>query len=153
MINKRDLIVSAITVGLTLGVVSVAQTRKPLMRSSVFDWSGIAVKETKYGARRDVFESPTATLDQLECHVTTLNVGEAAHPPHTHSEEAVVVVKEGTIEVTQNGETKRVGPGSLIFEASNEPHGMRNAGQTPATYYVIKWFSPGALKAKTAASE
>lgn len=153
MISKRDLIVATVTVVLTLGVVSLAQTRKPLMRSSVFDWSGIAVKETKYGARRDVFESPTATLDQLECHVTTLNVGEAAHPPHQHPEEAVVVVKEGTIEVTQNGVTKRAGPGSLIFEGSNEPHGMRNVGQTPATYYVIKWFSPGALKTKTAGGE
>jgi XRE family transcriptional regulator, regulator of sulfur utilization len=153
MISKRDLIVSAITAVLTLGVVSLAQTRKPLMNSSVFEWSDIAVKQTKYGARRDVFESPTATLDQLECHVTTLNVGEAPHPPHQHPEEALVVVKEGTIEVTQNGATKRAGPGSLIFEASNEPHGMRNVGQTPATYYVIKWFSPGTLKTKTAAGE
>ena len=56
---------------LTLGVVSLAQTRKPLMRSSVFDWSGIEVKQTNTGARRDIFDSPTATLDQLECHVTT----------------------------------------------------------------------------------
>jgi quercetin dioxygenase-like cupin family protein len=153
MISKRDLIVSAITAVLVLGAVTLAQTRKPPMHSSVFDWSDIAVKQTKYGARRDVFESPTATLDQLECHVTTLNVGEKPHPPHQHPEEALVVVKEGTIEVTQTGATKRVGPGSLIFEASNEPHGMRNVGQTPATYYVIKWFSPGALKTKIAASE
>ena len=111
------------------------------------------LKQTKTGASRDVFESPTATLDRLECHVTTINAGEAPHPPHQHPEEALVVVKEGTIEAMQNGVTKRVGPGSMIFEASNEPHGMRNVGQTPATYYVIKWFSPGALKTKTAASE
>jgi len=149
MISKRDLMVSAVTVGLTLGVVSLAQTRKPLMRSSVFDWSSIEAKQTKTGARRDLFDSPTATLDQLECHVTTLNVGEAPHPPHQHPEEELIVVKEGTIEAMQNGVTKRVGPGSMIFEASNEPHGMRNVGETPATYYVIKWFSPGALKSKT----
>lgn len=73
MISKRDLVVSAIAAVLTLGVVGLAQTRKPLMHSSVFEWSDIAIMQTKYGARRDVFESPTATLDQLECHVTTLN--------------------------------------------------------------------------------
>jgi XRE family transcriptional regulator, regulator of sulfur utilization len=152
MISKRDLIVSSITVVLTLGVVGLAQNRKPLMRSSVFDWSGIEVKQTKTGARREVFDSPTATLDQLECHVTTLNAGEAPHPPHQHADEELIVVKEGTIEAMQNGATKRVGPGSMIFEASNEPHGLRNVGQTPATYYVIKWFSPG-LKPKAASGE
>ena len=153
MISKRDLIVSAITGVLTLSVVGLAQTRKPLMRSSVFEWSGVEVKQTKTGARRDFFDSPTVTLDRLESHVTTINAGEAPHPPHQHPEEELIVVKEGTIEAMQNGVTKRVGAGSMIFEASNEPHGLRNVGETPATYYVIKWFSPGALKTKAAASE
>lgn len=148
MVGRRDLIVAAITAALTVGVVSFAQAGKPVMRSTVFEWTSIPVKETKYGARRDVFESPTATLDQLECHVTTLKVGEAAHPPHQHAEEALVIVKEGTVEVTQNGVTRRAGPGSLIFEGSNEHHGMRNVGATPATYYVVKWFPPGTLKQK-----
>lgn len=150
MIGRRDLVVSAITAVLTVGIVSFAQTSKPVMRSSVFEWNGIPVKETKYGARRDVFDSPTATLDRLECHVTTLKVGEAPHPPHEHPEEALVVVKEGTVEVTQKGAKKRAGPGSLIFEGSNEHHGMRNVGDTPATYYVIKWFPHSASKLKPA---
>ena len=153
MISKRDLIVSAITGVLTLGVVGLAQSRKPQMRSSVFEWSGIEVKQTKTGARRDFFDAPTATLDQLECHVTTINAGLAPHPPHQHPEEELIVVKEGTIEAMQNGVTKRVGPGSMIFEASNELHGLRNVGDTPATYFVIKWSSPGVVKTNTATSE
>jgi XRE family transcriptional regulator, regulator of sulfur utilization len=153
MISKRDLTVSVITAVLTFSLVSLAQTRTPVMRSSVFEWSGIEVKQTRTGARRDVFDSPTATLDRFESHVTTLNPGEAAHPPHQHPEEELIVIKEGTVEAMQNGVTRRVGPGSMIFEASNEPHGLRNVGQTPASYYVIKWFSPGTLKAKAAAGE
>ena len=43
------------------------------MGSSVFDWTKIEVKATKSGERRQFFLSPTATLDELECHVTTLN--------------------------------------------------------------------------------
>jgi len=58
----------------------------------------------------------------------------------------LIIVKEGLIESTQNGEIKRAGPGSIIFESSNQLHGLRNAGTTPATYFVIKWFSPGTLK-------
>lgn len=153
MISQRDIFVGVVAAGLTLGVVTLAQTRKPLMRSSVFDWSSIPSKPTKTGARLDVFEAPTATLDQLESHVTTINVGEAPHAPHQHPEEELIVIKEGTIEAMQNGVTKRVGPGSMIFEASNELHGLRNVGQTPATYYVIKWFSPGMLKPKSATAK
>jgi quercetin dioxygenase-like cupin family protein len=51
----------------------------------------------------------------------------------------MVIVKEGTLESLVNGEWKRVGPGSVIFNASNQPHGLRNPGSVPATYHVINW--------------
>ena len=146
MITKRDVLVAAITACATVGLVIASQSRKSLMSSSVFEWSQIEAKPTKTGASRDFFRMPTATLDQLECHVTTVNPGEASHAPHSHPEEELIIVKEGTVEALQNGETKQAGPGSIIFEASNQPHGLRNGGKTPATYYVIKWFSPGTLK-------
>jgi len=146
MISRRDVLVSLITAIVVGSVVAVGQSQKPLMTSSVFDWEKIPVKETPTGASRDFFKAPTATLDQLECHVTTVKPGEASHAAHSHPEEELIIVKEGLIESTQNGEIKRAGPGSIIFESSNQLHGLRNAGTTPATYFVIKWFSPGTLK-------
>ncbi len=109
------------------------------MTSAVFDWEKIAVKATATGERREFIKGPTATLDQLECHVTTIKAGEAPHAAHAHPEEELIVIKEGTLESNQNGEVKRVGPGSIIFEASNQTHGLRNVGTTPASYFVIKW--------------
>jgi quercetin dioxygenase-like cupin family protein len=146
MITRRDVVVAIIACCATFGVVGLAQSDRRLMTSAVFDWEKIAVKETKTGATRDFFRSPTATLDQLECHVTTVKAGEASHAAHSHPEEELIIVKEGTIESVQNGQTERVGPGSIIFESSNQLHGLRNAGSTTATYYVIKWYSPGMLK-------
>ena len=52
----------------------------------------------KVGVSRQFFRSPTATLDELECHVTTLNPGESSHPPHKHPDEELVIIKEGTVE-------------------------------------------------------
>ena len=150
MINRREVLVAIVSICATLGVVALAQTRKPIMQSSVFDWNSFEAKPTKVGARREVFDTPTATLDQLECHITTINPGEAPHAPHQHADEELIIVKEGTIEAMQNGVTKVAGSGSIIFEASNQLHGLRNVGKTPATYYVVKWFSPG-LKPKAAA--
>ena len=143
MITKRDLFVAATTLSVCVGVgAAFGQSEKRTMGSSVFDWTALQSKPTKVGERRDLFQSRTVTLDELECHVTTVNVGEASHAPHRHPDEEMIIVKEGTVQVDTAGELKTVGPGSVIFQASNVMHGMRNAGKTPATYYVIRWKSP-----------
>lgn len=121
----------------------------PVMGSKVFDWADLPVQKTSRGETRQVCRAATATLDELECHVTTLNVGEQAHPPHQHPDEELIIVKEGTVEALVNGELKTVGPGSVIFQAADQLHGIRNVGNTPATYHVIKWNSPGMLKKKS----
>ena len=98
--------------------------------------------------RRQVFQDPTPTLDELEMHITTLNAGQSPHPPHTHPDEELLIVKEGNIESVLEGKTMPLGPGGIIFHASNQPHTVRNTGTAPATYYVIKWNPPGMLKAR-----
>ncbi len=150
MPSRRDLTLILTTALFTLGAVVIAQdTLKPqVMGSSVFDWNAMPVKKTPIGESRKFFQAPTATLDELECHVTTLNPGEMAHPPHQHPDEELIIIKEGFVEALVNGELKRVGPGSVIFQASNQMHCIKNVGETPATYHVIKWNSPGMLKKK-----
>jgi quercetin dioxygenase-like cupin family protein len=108
------------------------------LRSTVFDWEKLAVKPTKTGERREIVDSPTVTCTNFECHVTTLNPGEVPHASHRHPDEELVIVKEGLMEVTINGVTQRAGPGSIIFYASNDEHGMKNAGATRATYHVVR---------------
>lgn len=146
MIKGRDIIVALIAISATLVVVAVAQTQTPIMQSSAFDWNAIPAKKTDVGEVRQFFRAPTATLDELECHVTTLNPGQTSHAPHKHPNEELVIVKEGTVESLVNGEWKRIGQGSVIFNASNQLHGIRNVGTTPATYHVINWKSPGTMK-------
>jgi mannose-6-phosphate isomerase-like protein (cupin superfamily) len=138
----------------SLGTMALAQTpapTKPLLGSGVFDWSKLEAKPTKIGARRDVFDATTATLGALECHITTVNPGESPHAAHRHPDEELLIIKEGTVEVTINGVTWQAGPGSLVFFASNNPHGLRNNGTIPATYYVLR-FAPHDLAHAPAAS-
>ena len=112
------------------------------METTIFDWNALPVEPTKTGERRQFFQAPTATLAELRCHATTLNPGEASHAPHEHSDEELIIVKEGTITFLVDGEEKEVGAGSIIFQAPNELHGMRNAGDVPVTYYVLRWITP-----------
>ena len=125
-----------------LGSLATLTAQKTVQRSTVFDWTKLEAKTTQTGARRDVMRAPTPTLDELEMHITTLNVGQMSHPPHQHPEEELLIVKEGMVETLQNGKASRLGPGSIIFHSSNDLHNIRNVGTTPATYHVIQWRVP-----------
>jgi XRE family transcriptional regulator, regulator of sulfur utilization len=146
--TRRDLFVALIAVSLTLAAVAATSARTDVMGSTVFDWNTLTATPNKTGAVRKVVQQPTATLDELEIHITTLNPGETPHAPHKHPDEELLIVKEGTVESLVNGEVKRVGAGSIIFQAANQLHSIRNVGDVPATYHVIKWNSPGMLKAR-----
>ena len=142
------------TLPLAMLVVSVAAAssiatlvaQKAVQKSTVYDWSAAEAKPNDWGAVRQVMRTPTPTLDELEIHISTLSPGKSPHPPHQHQHEELLILKEGTLDTFQSGTTRRVGPGAIIFQASNELHNVTNVGQTPATYYVIGWTVPGATK-------
>ena len=147
MITRRDLFIALAAIAGTAGVFALAN-RTPVMGSAVFDWNTIPAKPTEVGSLRSFFKARTATLDELEMHVTTLKPGMASHPPHRHPNEELIIVKQGTVETLSNGEWKRVGPGSVIFNASNQLHGLRNAGPDEAIYHVINWKSAATPEAQ-----
>ncbi|MEO8374896.1 MAG: cupin domain-containing protein [Sphingomonas bacterium] len=143
-ITRRDVSVAlgAIAVGavaLTCSVGLLAQSKRAIIGPSVWDWNSLSVTKTDVGEVRSVVDGPTATLDQLEMHITTLNPGVASHPPHKHPNEELVIICTGTVETLSNGVWKRLGPGSIILNASNSLHALRNVGTEPATYHVINW--------------
>jgi quercetin dioxygenase-like cupin family protein len=145
MIARRDLLIvcAALSVGIGIGHVATADSRPPVRESELFDWNAISMKPTEVGQFRQFMRGRTATLDELEIHATTLNPGQASHPPHKHPNEELVILASGKLEATSNGKTRQLGPGSVIFNASNQMHSVRNIGDVPATYHVINWTSPG----------
>ena len=145
MFTRRDIAVALTSAALTLAGVATLPARAPVLGSAIFDWTSLKAQPNKTGAVRRVVQSPTATLDELEIHVTTLSPGETPHPPHKHPAEELIIVKEGTVEALVNGQRQRVGPGSIVFQASKQEHALWNVGDGPATYHVIQWKSPGML--------
>lgn len=148
--TRRDVLVAVTAIGATLAAVTIVPARTEVLSSSIFDWNSMTAQANKTGTVRRVCQAPTATLDELEIHITTLNPGETPHPPHKHPDEELVIVKEGTVESLVNGQLQRVGAGSVVFQASDQMHSIRNVGDGPATYHVIKWNSPGMLKRRNA---
>ncbi len=141
MITRRDIVVALIAASGTLAVVAAQQPTPTILKSQVFDWNAMTPKENAYGSTRAIVRAPSVTLDELEMHVTTLNPGQTSHAPHQHANEELIILREGTLETLSLGQWKRVGPGSIIFNASNDLHGVKNVGTVPAVYHVVNWKS------------
>jgi len=143
--------ISFLVLGLTAGAIATAlgQTsaqgisRPAALASGVYAWDELPVEKTASGERRAIFDSVTATVDRLETHITTIEAGKASHDAHRHPDEELVFVREGVVEATINGVPKKAPAGSVIFYAANDLHGMRNAGEGRASYFVLRWTSPG----------
>ena len=111
----------------------------PLQPSSICDFAQILAQPTPVGERRAFITSPTATLDEFSVHMTTLDAGQWPHPPHKHPDEEMILIKEGTLEITINDKVQRVGAGSVVFVAPNDMHGWKNVGASRANYFVLRW--------------
>ncbi|HSV15474.1 MAG TPA: cupin domain-containing protein [Tepidisphaeraceae bacterium] len=123
-------------------------TRPTTLPSQVFNWNEMAAKTTAAGERRALTQLPTATLDELEMHITTLNPGQQAHAPHRHPHEELILLKEGTLEAMINDQLIPMPAGSVLFIAPNDLHVVKNVGTTPATYFIVTWKTPLTEKAK-----
>ena len=133
-------------VGLAAGSAAAMQAPPAdglLMKSALFTWASVPEQPTANGGRRTVFAAPTATLDELEYHSTTLKPGASPHAPHTHANEELLLIKSGEVEAYVNGTWQRAPEGSLVFFATMVPHTVRNSGTVPATYHVVNWAARG----------
>jgi quercetin dioxygenase-like cupin family protein len=110
-----------------------------VLDTTFVDWDSLIPKPSAVGQGRPVFDNPTVAMDKLEVHITTLNPGQESHPPHRHSWEEMLLIKDGDFEISINGKKQHAGPGALVFFASNDAHNARNVGTKPGTYYVLNF--------------
>jgi XRE family transcriptional regulator, regulator of sulfur utilization len=138
-ISRRDAVIGLLGFAAALDTLAEAEDDQQVLGPTVFEWKDMKPKKTATGEVCSLYKGPTATLDQLEMHVSTLNPGMASHPPHRHVNEELIILREGECETLSNGKWIRVDPGSVVFNASNSLHGFRNVGTVPAVYHVINW--------------
>jgi (S)-ureidoglycine aminohydrolase len=75
-----------------------------------------------------------------------LEPGKAPHGIQVHSDsEEIIFVKDGQLEISINKEKKLIGTGSVALIMPGDEHGIVNAGQSQATYFIIKYKSKMAM--------
>lgn len=85
------------------------------------------------------FDGPTDQLAAMTAGSLRLKPGMSPHPPHQHPEEEMMVLTEGTGEISVDGKITKVAPGSMMYCAGNKLHGIVNTGKTPLLFYYYKW--------------
>ena len=143
-ISRRDLcaMLPAALLPLISSEGAFAEDGKTLP-SAIFPFEKLTPHKSNAADIRAVLKGKLATGESLEVHETTLPPGGMPHPPHHHNHSEMWLIREGTVELTINGTTHRLGPGGLGFVHSNEEHGIKNVGTGPAKYFVVA-IGPGA---------
>ncbi|MGB7281652.1 MAG: cupin domain-containing protein [Candidatus Acidiferrum sp.] len=126
----------ALMIPALLPIETAAQEDKA-MPSAMYPFEKLPVHTSNNVETRPVLEGKLATGESLEVHETTLMAGGAPHPLHHHVHSEMWLIREGTVEITVNGTSYQLGPGGVGFVHSNDVHGIRNAGGTAASYFVV----------------
>jgi quercetin dioxygenase-like cupin family protein len=142
-ITRRDVFFSLpglLPAALALDVFAAQDNSLP---SAPHPFDQLAAQVLDHAEMRRVLKGKLATGEALEVHETTLPAGSSPHPPHHHVHSEMWLIREGTVELTVNGASYRLGPGGVGFVHSNDEHGIKNVGTGAATYFVVA-VGPGA---------
>jgi len=112
-------------------------TKKEQLLSGVFRFEDMEARKSGAITLRQILKGDTHTGLLVDLHESELPGGQSPHAPHHHLHEEMLLVREGTMEVTIAGKVSRLGPGSVAYIASNQQHGYRNPASTPVAYFVL----------------
>ena len=111
------------------------------VQSVLLDPHQVRPETHPFGSQSIYCDGSTPGLKSLVVGSLVLKPGEQPHPPHTHPDEEILLITEGTGEITMNGKASNVGPGALMYVTPNYLHGIRNTGTSPLTFYFFKWIA------------
>ena len=131
-ITRRDL-----TFLLPLLAAADASAQSSPTPSKTYDYATLDVRVNGANKQRFFFDASTHTGFTVRVHETELAPNQRPHASHHHVHEEMLFLREGTMEITIEGKTSRLGPGGIVYVASNEEHGWQNVGTTPARYFIV----------------
>src|SRR5262245_6065033 len=131
----------AIGFGAPLLAVAVLSVRlragQSVLPSAIVSYDQLTGRASGSTEIRQMLAGATHSGYRIDLHATDLAAGQMPHAPHHHVHEELLLIREGTIEVTVGKQTSRLGAGSVVYVASGEEHGWKNVGATPAKYFVL----------------
>ncbi len=107
--------------------------------SLLLNADSLAFKESAKGSGKKYFDRPTATCSNYEMHITQLNHQGPSHAPHQHVDTEIILVIDGEVEMTIDGQHYKASAGDLFIAESGKMHGVGNAAEKSCSYFAFKW--------------
>ena len=123
-------------------VAAQGPTEKPLVSALIRVEDAVPTRGDWGEWRRYVRGQTHGTKDMVVL-VVTLKPGQAPHPPHRHAEEEFMILTAGTGTWHLDGKEWAARKGDVVYAAPWTMHGLKNSGEGPLTYYMVKWTNKG----------
>lgn len=122
-------------------VEAQAPARKPL--AALVQAADAVPTRGAWGERLRYFKGDTNGTSDMVVLAVTLKPGQAPHPTHQHAEEEFMILAEGAGTWHLDGKEFPARKGDVVYAAPWALHGLKNTGDAPLTYYMVKWNNKG----------
>ena len=134
MSNRRELLAL-----MTAAMLPLAANAAPSVPDAVLGPDQGKLNKEPFGDLRVYFDGSTDQLKSLVAGSLKLRAGMTPHEPHQHPEEEIMLITEGSGEISINGKISKCAAGSMMYCAGGQLHGIVNTGKTPLTFFYFKW--------------
>lgn len=111
------------------------------IKSDVYPWNDSPVVKTDYGSIRSIVKGMATDFQSMDISAITLERGKAEEATSHADSEEMIIVKDGSLNITINGESKTVGRGSVAIVMPGDKHTCANAAEGETTYYALRYQS------------
>lgn len=112
----------------------IAQER---LLSAVYSLAKSPKEKKVSGFKQALAKGQTVDFEPYSLHYTTVKPGMLSHEAHSHSAEELLIIKEGLVKVTIDGQVHHLQKGDVAIIAPHALHGIQNIGKKPCSYLVM----------------
>lgn len=112
------------------------------VKTGVYQWNDRPVKKYEDRESGVFLEGTSPHFEYLKIHATTQYPGAKPSPEHANTDmEELIIVKEGTMKATVDGENEILGAGSVLLIMPQQKQSFANVGNDNLSYYALKYRS------------
>jgi mannose-6-phosphate isomerase-like protein (cupin superfamily) len=146
--NRVPSVLALVVLGFGVGRLSSQAPAERKLGSAVIRATDAAPTRGPWGEWLRYFRGDTHGTSDMVVLAVTLKPGQEPHPPHQHPEEEFMILAEGSGAWHLDGKDFPAKKGDVLYAAPWAMHGVKNTGDKPLTYYMVKWNNKG-VKAPT----
>ena len=108
------------------------------LTGGVAAWKDVRIYHQQDVQMRQLIKGGTHDLDLLDIRAITLDAG-VIMPAYPQDNDELLIVKEGTLDLSIGDEDKKLGPGGVALFAAGQKYSVEDGDTTRAVYYIFRF--------------